>query len=53
MLQSGLSRELVEMWAPDHRNGVVITGYSVEGTLARVCQNLHYIMATINSFAYF
>lgn len=36
MLQSSLSRELLEMWAPDPRNGLIITGYSVEGTMARV-----------------
>lgn len=36
MLQVGPSRELLELWAPDARNGLVITGYSVEGTLARV-----------------
>ena len=35
MLQSGLSRDLFERWAPDRKNGVVITGYSVEGTLAK------------------
>lgn len=34
MMQSGVSRELLERWAPDQRNGVVITGYSVEGTMA-------------------
>merc|ERR550514_202750 len=34
MLQSGASRELFEMWAPDKRNGVVVSGYSVQGTLA-------------------
>lgn len=34
MLQSGASRELFERWAPDARNGVVITGYSVHGTVA-------------------
>ena len=27
------------MWAPDARNGLVMTGYSVEGTLARVSQH--------------
>jgi len=32
----GPSRELLELWAPDSRNGVIITGYSIEGTLARV-----------------
>lgn len=36
MLQSGPSRELLELFAPDPRNGLIITGYSVEGTLARV-----------------
>jgi Cft2 family RNA processing exonuclease len=36
MLQSGMSRELLELWAPDNRNGLIVTGYSVEGTLARV-----------------
>jgi len=34
MLQSGVSRELFELWAPDKRNGVVVTGYAVQGTLA-------------------
>ncbi|OCH95063.1 Metallo-hydrolase/oxidoreductase [Obba rivulosa] len=34
-VQSGPSRELLELWAPDSRNGVIITGYSVEGTMAR------------------
>ncbi|PHH83115.1 hypothetical protein CDD82_3525 [Ophiocordyceps australis] len=35
MLQSGISRELFERWAPSDKNGVIITGYSVEGTMAR------------------
>ena len=35
MMQSGVSRELLERWAPSDRNGVVITGYSVEGTMAK------------------
>ena len=35
-LQNGPSRELLELWAPDPRNGLIITGYSIEGTLARV-----------------
>ncbi|KAJ7072345.1 beta-lactamase-like protein [Mycena amicta] len=34
-MQSGPSRELFELWAPDSRNGLIVTGYSVEGTLAR------------------
>ncbi|KAL6706005.1 endoribonuclease ysh1 [Coniothyrium glycines] len=36
MMQSGTSRELLERWAPDPRNGVIITGYSVEGTMAKL-----------------
>jgi Cft2 family RNA processing exonuclease len=35
MLQSGLSRNLFEKWCQDSKNGIVITGYCVEGTLAR------------------
>lgn len=35
MLQSGLSRELLEAWCGDAKNGLVLTGYSVEGTLAK------------------
>lgn len=35
MLQSGVSRELLERWAPNERNGVVMTGYSVEGTMGK------------------
>jgi cleavage and polyadenylation specificity factor subunit 3 len=35
-MQSGVSRELLERWAPDRRNGLIVTGYSVEGTMARV-----------------
>jgi len=34
MLQSGASRELFEAWAPEKKNGVIVTGYSVNGTLA-------------------
>lgn len=36
MMQSGLSRQLFEAWCTDKRNGVVIAGYCVEGTLAKV-----------------
>lgn len=35
-MDSGPSRELLELWAPDSRNGVILTGYSIEGTMARV-----------------
>lgn len=38
-LQTGPSRELLELWAPDPRNGLIITGYSIEGTLARDIMN--------------
>eukprot|EP01062_Namystynia_karyoxenos_P054100 TRINITY_DN4428_c3_g1_i1.p1 TRINITY_DN4428_c3_g1~~TRINITY_DN4428_c3_g1_i1.p1 ORF type:complete len:759 (+),score=236.96 TRINITY_DN4428_c3_g1_i1:82-2277(+) len=38
MLQSGVSRELFEKWCPDEKNGVVIAGYCVAGTLARQIQ---------------
>lgn len=36
MLQNGLSRELLEKWAPHPRNGLIIPGYVVEGTLAKM-----------------
>ncbi len=36
MLQSGLSRALFETWCPDSRNSVIIAGYCVEGTLAKL-----------------
>eukprot|EP00912_Choanoflagellata_sp_UC4_P000830 UC4_evm1s509 len=35
MLQSGLSRELIEKWAPNPKNGCIIAGYTVERTLGR------------------
>ena len=36
MLQGYHSRELLENWAPDRKNGLIITGYSIEGTMAKV-----------------
>ncbi|KAJ2715263.1 endoribonuclease ysh1, partial [Coemansia sp. Cherry 401B] len=39
MLQSGVSRQLLERWAPRPENALIITGYSVEGTLAREINN--------------
>ena len=33
-MQSGVSRQLFEAWCDDERHGVVIAGYTVEGTLA-------------------
>ncbi|KAK8233706.1 beta-lactamase-like protein [Phyllosticta capitalensis] len=38
MMQNGVSRELLERWAPDPRNGVIMTGYSVEGTMGKLIQ---------------
>lgn len=35
MLQNGLSRELLELWCPSPKNGLIIPGYVVEGTLAK------------------
>ena len=35
MLQSGLSRQLFDLWCTDRRNLVLIAGYCVEGTLAK------------------
>ncbi|KAI5187009.1 cleavage and polyadenylation specificity factor subunit 3 [Nematocida homosporus] len=35
MLQHGLSRDLFELWCGDKRNGCIIAGYCVEGTLAK------------------
>ena len=35
MLQNGPSRELFVKWAPFEKNGVIFTGYSVEGSLAK------------------
>merc|ERR1740124_2054156 len=34
MLQNGLSRDLFERWCTDKKNGCMIAGYSVQGTLA-------------------
>ncbi|KAF9438809.1 Cleavage and polyadenylation specificity factor subunit 3 [Entomortierella beljakovae] len=39
MLQNGLSRELFERWCTDTKNGLVITGYCVENTLAKDVMN--------------
>lgn len=35
MLQNGVSRELLERWCPETKNALVITGYCVEGTMAK------------------
>ena len=35
MLQSGISRQLFESWCTDKKNGVIVAGYCIEGTLAK------------------
>ncbi len=35
MLQHGFSRKLFDVWAEEEKNGVIISGYNVENTLAR------------------
>ncbi|KAH3662360.1 hypothetical protein OGAPHI_005612 [Ogataea philodendri] len=35
MLQNGISRKILEKWCPDPRNSCILTGYSVEGTMAK------------------
>lgn len=35
MLQSGFSRELFEAWCGNRKNGIIIPGYVVEGTLGK------------------
>mmetsp|Transcript_43655 Transcript_43655/g.64032 ORF Transcript_43655/g.64032 Transcript_43655/m.64032 type:complete len:521 (-) Transcript_43655:77-1639(-) len=39
MLQSGVSRQLFDRWCTDPKNGVVVAGYAVEGTLAKEIMN--------------
>ncbi|KAM0673904.1 endoribonuclease ysh1 [Gurleya vavrai] len=39
MLQSGLSRDLFEKWCEDKKNGVIVPGYCVNGTLAKEIMN--------------
>ena len=49
MLQNGVSRELLERWAPSDKNGVIITGYSVEGTMAKqIMQEPEHIQAVMS-----
>eukprot|EP00249_Psilotum_nudum_P009410 c21918_g1_i1 orf=281-2344(+) len=38
-LQSGLSRQLFDLWCQDKKNSCVIPGYVVEGTLAKTIMN--------------
>jgi len=41
MLQNGLSRTCFEKWCHDERNGVIITGYCIDGTLAKVSLTIY------------
>lgn len=49
MLQNGVSRELLERWAPDSRNALILTGYSVEGTMAKQIINEPTEIVSMNS----
>lgn len=49
MLQSGVSRTLLERWAPDPKNAVIMTGYAVEGTMAKeILAEPHTIPSILN-----
>lgn len=49
MLQAGVSRQLLEKWAPDQKNKVIMTGFSVEGTMAKILLNEpHTIQSSTN-----
>ncbi|KAK6464038.1 beta-lactamase-like protein [Scheffersomyces coipomensis] len=49
MLQGGVSRQLLEKWAPDPKNLVVMTGFSVEGTMAKeLLKEPHTIQSSVN-----
>jgi cleavage and polyadenylation specificity factor subunit 3 len=36
LLHAGPSRMLLEKWAPESKNGLILTGYSTSGSMARV-----------------
>ena len=38
-MESGPSRALFELWCENERNGVLITGYTIEGTLVHKLEN--------------
>lgn len=38
-MESGPSRALFELWCDDEKNGVLITGYTIEGTLVHKLDN--------------
>lgn len=47
MLQQGTSRHLLDDWVSDSKNGVVLTGFSAKGTLARQLQERVRTMTTL------
>ncbi|KAI5953688.1 YSH1 [Candida jiufengensis] len=49
MLQAGISRQLLEKWAPEQKNLVILTGYSVEGTMAKDLLKEPPIIQSINN----
>ncbi|RLV95614.1 Endoribonuclease YSH1 [Spathaspora sp. JA1] len=49
MLQAGISRQLLEKWAPDPKNLVIMTGYSVEGTMAKELLKEPHTITSINN----
>ena len=48
MLQSGNSRQLLEKWCPDEKNLLLMTGYSVDGTMAKQIMNEPTEISTAN-----
>lgn len=48
MLQSGTSREFLELWCSDKRNGVLVPGYVLEGTLGKEILSLPNSIKSIN-----
>ncbi len=48
MMQSGLSRELFESWCADAKNGCIVAGYCVEGTLAKTILSEPEEITTLN-----
>ncbi|XP_071796062.1 cleavage and polyadenylation specificity factor subunit 3-like [Asterias amurensis] len=48
MMQSGLSRELFETWCTERKNGLIIAGYCVEGTMAKTVMQSPEEITTMN-----
>jgi hypothetical protein len=39
MLQNGMSRQLFDRWVENPKNGIILPGYSADGTLAKILLN--------------